>query len=201
MRDAKPSNLTDCGLPGIRNIPYGVHMCHFYRGRDELAAVLVPYFTAGLRNHERCLWIAAEPLGAAAAKLALERAGVDADAALAEGSLILRDFSEWYADGTRLRGGAVADLWLAEEARALDDGYAGLRITGNVSFLAPETWSVFMEYEDLLTKAFSGRRIVTLCTYPSDGCGASNVLDVVHRHSCTLEHADEGWQILTRIPA
>jgi hypothetical protein len=24
---------------------------------------------------------------------------------------------------------------------------------------------------------------------------------VVHRHSCTLEHPDEGWQILTRIPA
>ena len=136
MRDATPSNLTDCGLPGIRSIPYGVHMCHFYRGREELAAVLMPYFAAGL-----------------------------------------------------------------QEARALADGYAGLRITGNVTFLTPETWLVFMEYEDLLTKAFSGRRIVTLCTYPSDGCGASNVLDVVHRHSCTLEHPDEGWQILTRIPA
>src|SRR4051812_4896414 len=51
------------------------------------------------------------------------------------------------------------------------------------------------------SKAFSGRRIVTLCTYPSEACGAANVLDVVHRHSCTLEHPDEGWQILTRIPA
>ncbi|HJY76260.1 MAG TPA: MEDS domain-containing protein [Burkholderiales bacterium] len=170
-------------------------------GATRLAAVLVPYFAAGLRNQERCIWIAAEPLGAAAAKLALERAGVDADAALADGSLILRDFSEWYAEGTRLRGAAVVDLWLAEEARALADGYAGLRITGNVTFLTSETWSLFMEYEHMLTKAFSGRRIVTLCTYPSNGCGASNVLDVVHRHSCTLEHPDEGWQILTRIPA
>src|SRR6185295_931795 len=201
MRETTPSNLTDCGLPGIRNIPYGIHMCHFYRGRDELAAVLVPYFVAGLRNHERCIWISAEPLGAAAAKLSLEHEGVDADAALADGSLILRDFSEWYAEGTRLRGAEVVDFWLAEEARALADGYAGLRITGNVTFLTPETWSVFMEYEDMVTKAFSGRRIVTLCTYPSDGCGASNVLDVVNRHSCTLEHPDEGWQILSRIPA
>jgi len=53
MPDPTPSNLTDCGLPGIRNIPYGVHMCHFYRGREELAAVLVPYFAAG------CIGIAA----------------------------------------------------------------------------------------------------------------------------------------------
>ena len=201
MPDATPSNLTDCGLPGVRNIPYGVHMCHFYRGRDELAAVLVPYFAAGLRNRERCIWIAAEPLGAAAAKLALAQSGVDADAAIADGSLILHDFSDWYAKGERLLGTAVVDLWLAEEARALDDGYAGLRITGNVTFLTPETWSFFMEYEDMLTKAFSGRRIVTLCTYPADGCGAANVLDVVHRHSCTLERPDEGWQLLTRIPA
>ncbi|HEY1286753.1 MAG TPA: MEDS domain-containing protein [Burkholderiales bacterium] len=201
MRDATPSNLTDCGLPGIRNIPFGVHMCHFYRGRDELAAVLVPYFAAGLRNHERCIWIAAEPLPAAAAKLSLERAGIDVDAALADGSLVLRDFSDWYGESTSLRGIAVVDLWLAEEARALADGYAGLRISGNVTFLTPETWPVFMEYEDMLTRTFSGRRIVTLCTYPSDGCGAANVLDVVHRHSCTLEHPDAGWQILTRIPA
>src|SRR5690348_12256976 len=113
MRDATPSNLTDCGLPGIRNIPYGVHMCHFYQGGDELAAVLVPYFAAGLRNGERCIWIAAKPLGPAAAQAALERAGIDVDAALADGSLILRDFSEWYAEGTRLRGAEVVDLWLA----------------------------------------------------------------------------------------
>ena len=66
---ATPSNLTDCGLRGIRNIPYGVHMCHFYRDRDELAAVLVPYFAAGLRNRERCIWIAAAPLDPDAEKV------------------------------------------------------------------------------------------------------------------------------------
>lgn len=109
MPDPAPSNLTDCGLPGIRNIPYGVHMCHFYRGGDELAAVL---------------------LDAVSAKRAHAQGGVDVD------------------------------------------GYAGIRITGNVSFLTPETWPAFMEYEDM-----------------------------VHRHSCTLEHPDEGWQILTGISA
>ncbi len=55
-----------------------------------------------------------------------------------------------------------------------------------------------MEYEDLVQKAFSGRRIVTLCTYPSERCGAANLLD---GRSCKLEHPDEGWQILTRISA
>jgi hypothetical protein len=192
----KPS-LTDCGLPGIKEIPYGVHMCLFYEGREELAAALVPYFAAGLRNGERCIWITAEPLKAAEAKAALRNTGIDVDGAIASGALVLRDFGEWYAEAEKLKGTAVVDLWLAEEARALADGYSGLRITGNTSFLTPETWELFMEYEDAVNQAFPGRRIVTLCTYRAEGCAAAEVLDVAQRHSCTLEHPDEGWHIVT----
>jgi hypothetical protein len=191
------SNLTDCGLPGIRDIPYGVHMCHFYERREDLAAALVPFFLAGLRNRERCIWITAEPLRAADARRALRDAGFDVDAALAAGALTIRDFSAWYAENENLKGNQVVELWLAEEQRALADGYRGLRITGNVTFLKPADWPVFMEYEALVNQAFQGRRIVTLCTYSSRDCGAAEMLDVVHRHNCALDRPDEGWQILT----
>ena len=191
------NSLTDCGLPGIRGIPYGVHMCQFYSAREDLAAALVPYFAAGLRSGERCIWITARPLHAADAKAELAKAGVDVDAAIERGALVVRDFGEWYAERSELKGNAVVDLWLAEEARALREGYRGLRITGNVSFLTPETWPIFMEYEDAVNRAFSGRRIVTLCTNPLDSCAAAEVLEVANRHSCALERPDEGWQIVT----
>jgi hypothetical protein len=190
------SNLTDCGLPGIRDIPYGVHMCHFYEGRDELAGVLVPYFAAGLAARERCIWITAEPLRAAQAGEALRRAGVDVDGAVAAGALTIRDFSSWYAEAGSLLGNDVIDLWLGEERRALAAGYSGLRITGNVTFLRAEDWPQFMEYEALINQAFEGRRIVTLCTYQRS-CGAAEMLEASQRHTCALDHPDEGWQILT----
>ena len=189
--------LTDCGLPGIREIPYGVHMCHFYRGREDLVEALVPYFVAGLRNGERCIWITAAPLSAAEAKLELRAAGFDPEAAISAGALTIRDFSEWYAEKENLKGNQVVELWLAEEQRALAEGYRGLRITGNVTFLKRDDWPVFMEYEALVNQAFHGRRIVTLCTYQSHACGAAEMLDVVHRHNCALDRPDEGWQILT----
>ena len=96
----------------------------------------------------------------------------------------------------------MVDLWLAEEARALGDGFAGLRITGNVTFLARgEDWRVFMDYEELVNRSFVGRRIVTLCTYQHGehpgACGAAELYDVMQRHKCTLDRPDEGWQILT----
>ena len=189
--------LTDCGLPGIRHIPYGVHMCSFYRTREELAAALVPYFAAGLRSGERCLWITAEPLSAAEALAALEQAGLDAAAARARGALVVRDFADWYAEAGCLKGNDVVDLWLAEERRALAAGYRGLRITGNVTFLREGEWPLFMEYEALVEQRLRSQRIVTLCTYHLERCAASEVLEVMQRHSCTLERPDEGWQILT----
>lgn len=190
--------LTECGLRGIRQIPYGVHMCHFYERRDDLAAVLVPYFAAGLRARERCMWIAADPLPAAEAVVALREAYPETDAALQRGALIIRDFSEWYVEAGSLKGSDVVQLWLDAERRALDDGYNGLRITGNVTFLTPQSWSEFMDYEALVDRAFHGSRIVTLCTYRVGASSASDVVDVVHRHSCALDRPDEGWQVLTR---
>jgi hypothetical protein len=92
----------------------------------------------------------------------------------------------------------VADLWLRAERRALADGYAGLRITGNVTFLTQESWSEFMEYEALVDRAFHGSRIVTLCTYRAGASSASHIVDVLSRHSCALDRPDRGWQVLTR---
>ena len=192
------SHLTDWGLPGIHQIPFGVHMCNFYRTKEELAEALVPYFVAGVRANERCIWVTAQPLLAVDALAALEAAGLDARAEIERGALLVRDFSDWYAEAGALRGSQVVELWLAEEARALADGYRGLRITGNVTFLRPDEWPVFMEYEELINKTFQGRRIVTLCTYWLEQCGSADMLEVLQRHNGTLDRPDEGWQILTQ---
>ena len=185
------SHLTECGLPGIKHIPYGVHMCNFYNTRDELITALVPFFAAGLRNNERCIWITAAPLHAADAVVELEKTSPDARSAIASGSLVVRDYEDWYAEAGALKGNQVVDLWLAEEARALAGGYSGLRITGNVTFLRSEDWQLFMEYEELVNKAFQGRRIVTLCTYQLVSCGAAEMFDVVRRHNGALDRPDE----------
>jgi hypothetical protein len=191
------SNLTDCGLPGLKDIPYGAHMCHLYKGREDLAAVLVPYIAAGLRNNERCLWITAEPLDAAGAQAELGKAGLDAQAAMREGSLVIRDHSQWYAEAGALKGADLIALWLEEERRALAEGCSGLRITGNVTFLTPADWSLFMDYEETLDQAMAGHRIVALCSYRLGRSGASEVLDVAQRHVCMLERPDHGWRVLT----
>jgi hypothetical protein len=192
-------HLTDCGLNGIKAVPYGIHMCHFYQRREDLAAALVPYFVAGLKNEERCVWITAEPLDARAAEAELARAGLNVQALARKGAMIIRDTADWFAGIDRLDGAKVKimDLWLQEERRALAAGYRGLRITGNTNFVQPQDWSAFMEYEQFAEESFATQRIVALCSYRLDRRAATDVLEVVRRHSCTLDRPDEGgWQIL-----
>jgi hypothetical protein len=188
------AHTTDCGLPGVATIPYGIHMCHFYDTRAELAATLVPYFVAGLKKQERCIWITAEPLGAAAAAAELRKAGLNVDALERSGKLVIRDYASFFAHVTM--GPEVVNLWMEEERRALAAGYHGLRVTGNTNFVSPGDWSKFMDYEELMNQACPERRIVALCSYLRERCGATEIAQTVQRHSCTLERPDEGWRII-----
>ena len=50
------------GLGTLISLPLGSHICHFYRGKQELFEPIVPYFRTGLLNNERCIMVCSEPL-------------------------------------------------------------------------------------------------------------------------------------------
>jgi hypothetical protein len=195
---AELPHLTDCGLPGISRIPYGLHACHFYPDRERLVEALVPYFLAGLRNNERRLWVAAPPLPAPDARQALEAAWNGVGAAFDSGAIRILDFDEWYAGACGLNGLDVVRFWLDEEEKALAAGYNGLRITGNTSFLTSSDWATFMEYERVVGEKFYGRRIVALCSYTLQGRTAREVGEVMHAHECIFDRPDSTWQVVAR---
>ena len=115
-------NLTDCGLDGVNAIPYGVHMCHFYEGREDLAAALVPYFSAGLRKNERCIWITSDPLDVAGARDALRKSWLDVDSAVREGALVIRDHADWYnvVDPSGIGAMVTAESRIDDVSRPID---------------------------------------------------------------------------------
>jgi hypothetical protein len=197
MTHAGLPHFTQSGLPGIELIPYGMHICQFYRDRDELAAALVPYFVAGLSGKERCLWITAPPLPAADALQAIRAAWIDTDEAVRTGALRILDFDRWYGDAAGMKGLGVVEFWLSEEERALAAGYNGLRIAGNTSFVDPGGWSTFLKYEKEVTRCFNGRRIVALCNYARAQCDDRQVSDVMHAHHCALDRPDSEWRVVT----
>jgi len=50
------------GSDFIGHVPWGSHVCQFYRTKEDLTDILVPYFKVGLENNEFCMWITGELL-------------------------------------------------------------------------------------------------------------------------------------------
>ena len=195
------THITRFGLPGIDPIPFGMHTCHFYSNRDQLVAALVPYFAAGLRANERCLWITAPPLPVQEAVAVLRDAWNGVDDAIQTGELRILDFDQWYASSAGLRGLDVVQIWLKEEEQALDEGYNGLRIAGNTSFLKKDDWSTFMEYEQAVTAHFKSRRIIALCSYALTQCTDQQMSEVLHAHHGALRSSDDDhWTMIYSEP-
>ncbi len=42
-------------IGAVDNVPWGTHLCQFYRTKEDLIDVLAPYFKAGLENNEFCI--------------------------------------------------------------------------------------------------------------------------------------------------
>jgi hypothetical protein len=52
--------LRPSGIAGLDGLSWGAHFFHFYRGAEDLAKTLLPFFEAGLAANEQCLWVASE---------------------------------------------------------------------------------------------------------------------------------------------
>jgi len=193
-------HYTHCGLAGIDRVPFGMHACHFYSNSDQLLAALLPYLVEGLRGNERCLWVTAPPLPAREAVQALRVAWDRVDDAIEAGALRILDFDQWYTSAAGLNGLDVVRLWLEEEERALAEGYNGLRITGNASFLKSGDWSTFMEYERAVTAAFASRRIVALCSYVLGQLNDQLMNEIIHAHHCAFKRPNGQWEVVLGAP-
>lgn len=178
------------------NVQWGAHLCQFYRSPEELLELVVPFMAQGLEDHERCIWVFNEPLSEALAMDALA-AAVPRFERYAD-QISLHHFRDWYLDAAgRLKPvDEVLAAWRQAEQRALDQGYLGLRVTGDTMQVNGE-WSDFQSYEASVHRALGGLRIKALCTYPARDCGRDRIRDVVCNHDTAFVKR-ESWQ---RIPA
>ena len=188
------SHLTDCGIPGIAEVPYGLHMCHFYPSPQVLMDALTAYFMAGLRKRERCLWVGWLPLSADDIRKEVTKVPEFVEA-LGSGQLSIFDALEWYGEPSTLNAEALVRRLIDEEERAVFDGFEGLRMTGNASFVPRDQWSRFMEYEELLHDSVSARRILVSCAYHRDDCGPVDIMEIAHCHHAVLDKGQQYWQV------
>src|SRR5262249_37819256 len=195
-RSVPPIGARPSGLPGVGDIPWGTHLCQFYRSKADLVETLVPFFVAGLEQNERCLWIASEPFSAADCWRALEARVPDLDERARRGQIQIFEYADWYTPSGALDGPGTLARWLDAEAEACQSGYAGLRVSGNTFALDQKDWAAFSAYEAAAHAAFNTRRILARGSYCRDRCSADEIIEVIHNHDFALVRREGDWEAI-----
>jgi hypothetical protein len=195
----KNSHISSFGIPGLGAAPYGLHMCHFFPTRQELIDGLVPYFEAGVDNNEQCIWVTSSPLPAEDALVEISKSE-KLMRAVTSGQLRVFDAAEWYGELKTFDAERVIQLWLEKEQSALADGFQGLRITGNTSFVTRDSWNQLMKYERKLHAWIKERRIIACCSYFREQCDSVEILEVVRCHHGSLDRTDDHWDLFLETP-
>jgi len=184
------------GIPLVQEVPWGTHICHFFASKGDLTDAVVPFFRAGLLSNERCLWITSKPVPVDAAWRTLQAALPDLDRYRRKGQIEVCDFSDHYLRCGRVDGRSILQGFCEREKEALRQGFDGLRISGNTSWLEHADWQSFAEYETQVHKLFPQRRMIALCSYWLDRCGADEIVDVLRNHKFALLRRAGQWEAI-----
>jgi two-component system, chemotaxis family, sensor kinase Cph1 len=157
VNDAVPISPEELGL--------GDHIAFFFRSNPERLAFVIPFMIAGLQRNERCVYIADE--NTVPRILAEFRwAGVDIDGATAKGSLsVVTKHDAYLRHGIFEPERMISDLD-RDVRSALQNGFAGLRVTGEMSWALdlPSALGRLCEYEEDLRRHWP-RQLAGLCQY------------------------------------
>lgn len=178
----------------IGELSWGAHFCQFYQTKDDLVDILVPYFKAGLESNEFCMWVTSQPLEVEEAEESLRKVLPELDYYLKLGQIEIISYTEWYLKDGVFDSKRVLNGWVEKLDSALENGYDGLRLTGNTFWLEKDDWGDFTDYEEEVDRILGNYNIISLCTYCLDKCNATEIIDVVANHQFALIKREGKWE-------
>ena len=184
------------GIDGLGDVPWGTHLCLFYKAKEDLIDILVPYFKTGLENNEFCMWVTSELLSVEEVEEALRKSIPDVDQYLGKGQIEIVPHSEWYLKGGTFNLQRALNAWIDRLNQALASGFAGMRVTGYGSGFEKGIWREFADYEKEINKVISKYRMIAICSYCIDECEASEIIDVVSCHQAALVRREGKWEVI-----
>ena len=145
----------------------GEHICSIYESFEEQVATAADYLADGLRGGERVLYAAESDVALDRFRATLDGAGIDVPTAEKHGALLLLTHAEAHLSGGVFDCERMLGFLNEAMEAAGDDGFAGLRTCGDMSWLladAPGAERV-VEYEAHLTLFFHRARGAGMCQY------------------------------------
>ena len=172
------SDLVYFGLPDVF-VARGAHIAHFFRGEHERLTVLVPFISAGLESDE-CVLVT-EPSASTTITGHLRESGVDADAALASGQLLVSNGASQVEE--------MSSMFDEVISKAGSAGRRVIRIAGDMTWALSKmpTAEKLLEWEAFYDRYVGPRAdFVALCQYDHSRFGGSAVMWALQTHPLSI---------------
>lgn len=180
----------------VREFSWGTHISLFYKTKEDLLDILVPYFKAGLERNEYCVWIISDILDSKEVIKALRKAIPHFEKYLNKPQIEIIPNTEWYLKNGIINYQRVLKRWNYKLNYALCRGYAGMRVSGDTSWITETYWKKFYEYETEVNRSIENMRMIAVCSYSLNTLGASEIIDVVYNHPLAFIKQHGRWKII-----
>lgn len=174
-------------LPSIERMHCGDHYCGIYRTDEDHRAIIVDYIRQGVRKNEKMFYIV-NIQTAAQLRATLAEASIAVDELLDKRQLVILTAKEAYLKDGQFDPDKMITLLGQETDKALAEGYAALRATGEMTWaLAGEPGSErLVEYESRLNEFFPNKKCYAVCQYDRRRFDSEMLLDILHTHPKVL---------------
>jgi len=189
--------LRDTGLEAVGEVPWGTHFSIFYETKKDLLEIVVPFFKAGLRANEFCLWIVAnsELLTINEAKAVLYAAVPDFDRLLKNGNIEIVPYYKWFLTGRAVNVRKAIARFRQKVSEAANRGFSGTRLTGSPAWMRNNLRArSFREFEQKFDGQLTREQMIAACTFPLRLSGAEDILNVARTHQFAVTVRKGAWK-------
>lgn len=166
----------------LKNLRLGEHLCYIYRNKEEQLSIVIPFMLQGLKKNEKCLYIVDE--NTKEEIIEVFRRFIDIDEYIKSKQFVILTKEEAYLKDGYFNPDKMIELLKDAEKQAIEEGYAGLRATGEMTWVFTKLPGVekIIEYEAKLNYFFPKSRCVAICQYNENRFDAGMLLDVILTH-------------------
>jgi hypothetical protein len=174
-------------LPAITQMNPGDHYCGIFRSDEEHRAVIVDFVRDGVARNEKIIYLV-NINTVEYVRSMLGDAGIEVDALIDKGQLAIVSARDAYLKDGEFVPEKMLTMLVEETDKALAEGYAALRGTGEMTWaLAGEPGSErLVEYEALVNERLKNTKFLGLCQYDRRRFDSEMLLDVVQVHPNVL---------------
>lgn len=167
----------------FENLGLGEHLCCIYNNSEERFSVVAPFMAIGFERNEKCIYIVDESTQEEVV-LALKRSSIDIDRCLRQNQCQFLTKEDAYLKDGYFDPDRMIEMLRAAEKQALKEGYGGLRVTGEMTWVFTKLPGVerLMEYEAKLNYFFPKSRSTAVCQYNENKFTPEVLMDVIRVH-------------------